>query len=572
MSWHRDVKVVTRLIIGFGVTFVLMVVIGFAGYRSSRSIHENLKETLDVRYLALDLIVETDRDLYQLLVAERTLLLAEPGSELFTELMEFYEENEEQSLDRFQQLRGLPGLSDEEHRILSDFEAARSAWEGVSHRVLVSRLSGAEGGLQEAIDHTLGPARERFDLMRENLDALTKINLESAKQASAEATRTFERSSFVIAATTGLALLLGVLLSRLIGFSITRPLAEAVTVSNGLAEGNLAQAVEIDGYDEVGQLQDSLRSTIDRLSEIVANAKGVIVQIRAMADHVRDSSAEVAEASHSMRGGADALSRGVNAQAAAAEDASSSMEQMLSSIHQNRNHALETEQIASGAAESARVAGDSVDKTVGAMREIAAKVLVIQDIALQTDLLALNATIEAARAGEHGRGFAVVAAEVRKLAERSDRAARDIMDLSGMSVEIAEEAGGLLKELVPRIHQTAELVQEISASSSEQSEGATEVNEAVHRLEAVIAQNATTSEETSAAAQELSGASQTLADSARQLVELAVALQGAMDYFKGQSPVLRAVEAFERASDAGVSPRDPSSDGALLVPFQQAGS
>jgi methyl-accepting chemotaxis protein len=148
--------------------------------------------------------------------------------------------------------------------------------------------------------------------------------------------------------------------------------------------------------------------------------------------------------------------------------------------------------------------GSAVSQTVTAMKQIAAKIGIVDDIAYQTNLLALNAAIEAARAGEHGKGFAVVAAEVRKLAERSQLAAREIGDLAGSSVSTAERAGRLLDEIVPSIQKTSELVQEIAAASSEQSESVVQIGGAMGQLTKATQQNASASEQLAATSEELS--------------------------------------------------------------------
>ena len=176
---------------------------------------------------------------------------------------------------------------------------------------------------------------------------------------------------------------------------------------------------------------------------------------------------------------------------------------MTSSIRQNVDNALETEKIALEAAENAKHSGQSVQDTVKAMKVIADKISIIEEIARQTNLLALNAAIEAARAGEHGKGFAVVAAEVRKLAERSQVAASEINELSISSVDIAEKAGALLEIMVPNIQKTAELVQEISAASREQDAGSAQIAMSIQGLDTVIQQNSSSSEEMASAADEL---------------------------------------------------------------------
>jgi methyl-accepting chemotaxis protein len=179
------------------------------------------------------------------------------------------------------------------------------------------------------------------------------------------------------------------------------------------------------------------------------------------------------------------------------------MEQMTSNIMQNADNAQQTEKIAVKSADDAKEGGEAVAETVAAMKEIASKISIIEEIARQTNMLALNAAIEAARAGEHGKGFAVVAAEVRKLAERSQQAAGEINRLSASSVHISEKAGEMLGMIVPAIQKTAGLVQEINASSSEQKNGADQINKAIQELDQVIQQNASASEEMATTAQQL---------------------------------------------------------------------
>ncbi len=195
---------------------------------------------------------------------------------------------------------------------------------------------------------------------------------------------------------------------------------------------------------------------------------------------------------------------------AAAEEVSSFMEQMTSNIKQNSDNALQTDKISQKAAQDARKGGQAVAEAVNAMKEIANKISIIEEIARQTNLLALNAAIEAARAGEHGKGFAVVASEVRKLAERSQTAAGEIGELSSSSVEVAEKAGEMLARLVPDIQKTAELVQEITAASAEQNSGADQINKAIVQLDQVIQQNASASEEMASTSEELAGQAEQL--------------------------------------------------------------
>ena len=272
-------------------------------------------------------------------------------------------------------------------------------------------------------------------------------------------------------------------------------------------------AKEIAGGNLMVQVKE--RSANDGLMQaltlMVKNLTAVVSDVKSAADNVTAGSQELSSTSEEM-------SQGASEQAAAAEEASASMEQMSANIRQNADNSLQTEKIAVKSASNATESGDAVAKTVSAMKEIAAKTSIIEEIARQTNLLALNAAIEAARAGEHGKGFAVVASEVRKLAERSQKAAGEIGTLSLSSVAVAETAGELLQKLVPDIRSTSELVQEISAACKEQDTGAEQINKAIQQLDQVIQQNA--------------GASEEMASTAEELASQAEQLQGTIAFFR----------------------------------------
>ncbi|HEX4308611.1 MAG TPA: methyl-accepting chemotaxis protein [Acidobacteriaceae bacterium] len=249
------------------------------------------------------------------------------------------------------------------------------------------------------------------------------------------------------------------------------------------------------------------RSPEDKLMQALA---AMVAGLTKTVGEIRTIAGEVASASQSISTASVQVSKGASAQAAAAEEASSSMEEMVSNIKQNADNAQQTDKIANQSAHDAKESGQSVLEAVSAMKEIASKISIIEEIARQTNLLALNAAIEAARAGEHGKGFAVVAAEVRKLAERSQKAAGEINQLSGKTLSVSEKSGEMLDKLVPDIQRTAELVQEITAASKEQDTGAEQINKALQQLEQVIQQNASAAEEMASTTEELTGQSEQL--------------------------------------------------------------
>jgi methyl-accepting chemotaxis protein len=328
---------------------------------------------------------------------------------------------------------------------------------------------------------------------------------------------------------------------------------DAVSSMLKLADGDLTAQVAVAGKDEVGQILESLRTMIERL-------KGIVGDVKQASDNVAAGSQELSSS-------AEEMSQGSSEQAGSVEEVSASMEEMVSNIQQNADNAQQTEKIAQKAAEDAREGGKAVVQTVAAMREIAGKITIIEEIARQTNLLALNAAIEAARAGEHGRGFAVVASEVRKLAERSQTAAGEISKLSGTSVQVAEQAGAMLAKLVPDIQRTAELVLEINGSSKEQNEGASQVNKAIQQLDQVVQQNASAAEEMSSTAEELSSQAEHL-QSIMEFFKVGAAalgtgaVQQAFQQSRGAhaGPGARAVSARGRRAALPAAPKDGAAD------------
>jgi len=290
-----------------------------------------------------------------------------------------------------------------------------------------------------------------------------------------------------VLAFSGLVLLIG--FSFYLVRTIVGPVRRMQHVMEALAEGDMTVEASSDAKDEIGLM-------LQAASRMIERNQAVIREVRISADALVNASDQVSVTSHS-------LSQAASEQAASVEETTASVEEMSAAIEHNKDNAHLTEDISSRAARDAKVGGQTVRATVDAMKQIADKVSIIDEIAYQTNLLALNAAIEAARAGEHGKGFAVVAGEVRKLAERSQSAALEIGQLAGDSVEQAEKAGVMFDDMVPNIERTAQLVKEISASSEEQAIGAGQINQAISQVNQTTQHNASASEELAATAEEL---------------------------------------------------------------------
>jgi len=278
--------------------------------------------------------------------------------------------------------------------------------------------------------------------------------------------------------------------------AVISPLNVAAGYVERISKGDIPAKISDSYNGDFNTIKNNINAMIDNLTNFA-------VEVQTAAEQVASGSEELSSS-------AEQMSQGATEQASATEEASASVEEMAANIKQNAENASQTEKIAHQSAKDAQASGEAVGRAVNAMQTIAEKILIVQEIARQTDLLALNAAVEAARAGEHGKGFAVVASEVRKLAERSQMAATEISSLSGDTVKIALEAGQMLSKLVPDIKKTAELVEEISAACREQDIGAEQVNTAIQQLDKVTQQNASASEQMSATSEELAAQAEQL--------------------------------------------------------------
>ncbi|MBF0613944.1 MAG: methyl-accepting chemotaxis protein [Magnetococcales bacterium] len=349
-------------------------------------------------------------------------------------------------------------------------------------------------------DQEIDAATEK---MRAATHAIEPLIADLVKEASTDMEKTADETYATAQRNARLALVvsicilgIGGFLAWLIGRAISRPIKALQQMTDRFGHGDLTVTTSIRQQDEIGQMAMSLTATVDRLNEVL--------------QQVKLASTEVANGSQQLSDAAQGLSQSSSEQASAIQQTSAAMELMSGSIRQNNDNAQVTETISRQLAKDAVETGEAVLNAVNAMHEIATKISIIEEISRQTNLLALNAAIEAARAGDHGKGFAVVAAEVRKLAERSQGAAGEIGGLSSSSVSLAERAGSMLKHLVPEIQRTAQLVQEISTASREQSQSADQINRAIQSMDQTIQRNAGTSEEMAATSEELSAQADTL--------------------------------------------------------------
>ncbi|SEO53525.1 MULTISPECIES: methyl-accepting chemotaxis protein [unclassified Pseudomonas] len=533
MKWFYDLRIATKLITSFLVVLALTAVMGVFSIiqlnevnGTTIDIRENwmasMRAASGMRFYAANYRLKENRQITADSEQERTAIEQEA---------EEARQGFETRLATYEKL-----LSSAEDRQL--FDTARSDW--VAYLAVSKDLFALsrQNLTTEAQTLLKGESKRHFDLVTADLQKLVELNASGADVASAHGTELYEDARLSIIAVLIAALLVGLGLALFISRIISRPLKQAVSVAEQLAEGNLNAKIQSGSKDETGMVLNAMQNMVGKLSHIIG-------EVRNAADNLASASEEVSATAQSM-------SQATSEQAASVEETSASIEQMSASINQNTENAKVTDGMASKAAKEATDGGESVQQTVVAMKKIAQRISIIDDIAYQTNLLALNAAIEAARAGEHGKGFAVVAAEVRKLAERSQVAAQEIGELSSSSVDMAEKAGHLLNEMVPSINKTSDLVQEISAASEEQAAGVAQINTAMTQLNQVTQQNASSSEELAATAEEMSSQAEQL--------------QQAMSFFTLDAPAKSASQPLKVDNTPGPSSRKAVRAPATVMP------
>jgi len=424
-----------------------------------------------------------------------------------------------------------------------NWQALNTGWAAAKPIYLEAVKLGRANQNTQALDLYAKKFKPLLPPIRTAFSKLAETQGKKMDKARVTAQETYDSAFFVLSLSAGLAIVLAVAGAVWVSLAITRGLGQISNALDSIAVGDLDSTVHASGNDElsdlvntVAQMQANLRISAE-LAEAIAEGDltrdhqplsdqdklghALVMMVARLREVLGSTSAvahNVASGSQQLSSTADQVSQGATEQAAAAEEASAAMEEMAANIKQNADNAAQTEKIARQSSKDAEASGVAVQKAVTAMRTIAEKISIVQEIARQTDLLALNAAVEAARAGEHGKGFAVVASEVRKLAERSQSAAAEISSVSSSTVAAASEAGDMLVKLVPDIRRTAELVSEISAACREQDIGASQINEAIQQLDMVTQQN-------SSASAEISSTSNELADRAEQL-------QDSISYFR----------------------------------------
>jgi methyl-accepting chemotaxis protein len=479
-----------KLGVTFGVLIaLLLVVVGVASTRLA-VLNQATSDVIRGPAQRLELAQTIDAKLSFVIRQEKNLAMSSDDAQ-----MRKFDADLMKARGELQQLvaKGVSGATEQGRPLWTQLEGRLDEFVPVNDQV---RSLGLANKNAEAAALSMTKSRELAVAMSQVVSQLVTLSKQQMGNAEQEAAAVYAAANFALFSVAGFALLIAVAAAWWIARTVSNGLARVGTAVTAVAEGDLNQRIEVRSNDEIKDLVETVNGMVDRLRGVISDATV--------------ASTNVSSGSQELSSSAEQVSQGATEQAAAAEQASASMEEMAANIKQNADNAAQTEKIARQSAKDAETSGVAVDRAVGAMRTIAEKIGIVQEIARQTDLLALNAAVEAARAGEHGRGFAVVASEVRKLAERSQGAAAEISSVSSETVKAAAEAGDMLQRLVPDIRRTAELVSEISAACREQDIGASQINEAIQQLDQVTQQNAGASEQISATSEELAAQAEEL--------------------------------------------------------------
>jgi methyl-accepting chemotaxis protein len=491
MSIFSNMKVGTKIGLGYAIVLLLMLTLVIMSINGLSNVHLIVSDITDNAYPKVQISNDIDKGLGDTNLLARDLILKNDAQQL-KQLLELIQVNRQQQTVRLDNLEKLLNEPDE-RTVFNELKNARAGYGQVLDRMIELASANLD---DQAIELLYGDLEKVQKQYTKQLGIMIQMQEASFADNDRQEQVEYDRVRLLSFVLLGAAILFGGLSAFFITRSITRPLNESVQVANRLAAGDLDVTIEVDRRDEIGQLKGALLGMVEKLAQIIGEVRG--------------SANALSSASEQVSATAQSISQASSEQAASVEETSASVEQMSASIEQNTENAKVTDGMAGNAARQAVEGGEAVKDTVNAMKSIAEKIGIIDDIAYQTNLLALNAAIEAARAGEHGKGFAVVAAEVRKLAERSQVAAQEIGEVAKGSVALAERAGSLLDDIVPGIAKTSDLVQEIAAASEEQSSGASQINTAMNQLNQITQQNASASEELAATAEEMSSQAEQL--------------------------------------------------------------
>lgn len=527
----KNMKIRARILLGFAVVVALTAVLGAFNMSQMRMLNNNTLDITNNWLPSVKTLGQIKTDVLNLRRYAYRLVLSDTKEDIQRSTSKMAEitrqlENDKSNLEKLIS-------SDEERQLYEDFRSSWAKYLPIQDRIIFASSNNQSESIKQLILESL----DEFDSSMTFLEKLIAINDKGANTEAKSSQESYQKAVWYLVLLFAIIILLSVYTGISISNNISRKIKNVQISAQKLAVGDLSIELESDGKDEVGMLAQDFKKLVDTNKFIIENAKRVadgdltvslvkrsendeliialtqmVARLNEIVANIVESAQNVASASAQFSSTTVQIAQGANEQASSAEEVSSSIEEMNSTIQQNTDNALQTERIASNSAQGILEVSTASKKSLDAIRQIAEKIKVINAIAEKTDILAINAAIEAARAGEHGKGFAVVAAEVRKLAETSQKAAIEINSLSSTSLKITEDADELMMRIIPDIQKTATLVQEIAAASAEQTSGAGQIVSAIDQLSRVTQQNSAAAEEMSSTAEELASQAETLSD------------------------------------------------------------
>jgi methyl-accepting chemotaxis protein len=539
-----NLKISVKLIASFIAVALITVFVGSIGITGIRAINNNVESILKKNVPSIEYLLTINRDVQRAITSERSVIFADTSSDFYREMISTHQSAIQYSMYNLGEFKKI-AVSKEEKELLKELEKAMEDWIAVTDRAVQARETNTEDGRKEAMDLTLGAGKQKFDTVRGTLDRLIDMNREMADSAEKASQSIYTSSYTKLLIITVFCVLLALGLGFFISRALKRSLSQLIRMLKDIAEGegDLTKRLDISSKDELGEMATWFNTFVDKLNSVFRK--------------IADSTDQLASAAEQLSASSSQISAGTDKQASQTEQIATSMEEMSATVIDIAKNASEAAGAANNATQSAGKGGEIVRNTVDGMNRIAGAVResastiealkrsseqigeiigVIDEIADQTNLLALNAAIEAARAGEQGRGFAVVADEVRKLAERTTKATREIAEMiksiqsetggavsameSGSQevekgVTLANEAGEALHQIVEQVNKVTDMVQQIATSTEEQSAAAEEISSNVESVATIARESTTGIEQSTGAAQELSN----LATSLKSIVQ-----------------------------------------------------